>query len=157
MYRADPPLHGERAWALIASEMNRWRLPIGVIKDIIDRMRELWGHDGEEPPIGWMKALKDNPIAQALKGYQVLVMIGIKEDEPPAIYKLDVDRPQDAPAIAATFKKGSLGEAELGEWHIHAKRNVSFSDHFFADYSSGHVLNLTRVLRPLSTGRATAE
>ncbi len=64
--------------------------------------------------------------------------------------RLPVERPKDAPRIETTFKKGELGESQDKDWHHYAERAVTISDQFLADISSGHVLNLTRVLAPLA-------
>jgi hypothetical protein len=144
MFQADPPTRDERVWALVASEMNRWRLPIGIVTDLIDRMRELWTGPETAPS-------KGNPIACALRGEQVLILIALRDDEPPLVGRLDVERSHEPPTVDATFEKGFLGPDQTEDWQLFSKRAVMVSDEFLADFSSAHLLNLTRVLRPLAS------
>jgi hypothetical protein len=102
--------------------------------------------------VGW--ARKGNPIARALGGEQVLILIALRQGEGPLIGHLDVERPAEPPVLEATVEKGFLGENQTEDWQRYSKRTVQFTDEFLADFSSGHILNLTRVLRPLA-GKAS--
>ena len=61
-YKAAPPLYGERACALIAAEMHRLRLPVGVMKGITFMLR--WKKDGKlEPNFVTAVALRGEPMS----------------------------------------------------------------------------------------------
>src|SRR3954452_10755803 len=61
-YKAAPPLYGERACALIAAEMHRLRLPVGVMKGITFSLR--WKGDGKlEPNFVTAVALRGEPMS----------------------------------------------------------------------------------------------
>lgn len=148
IFPADPPFHGERVWALIASEMNKWRLPIGEIKEIIDRMRSVWSFypDVAEKMRG--------PIGHALQGRLVAVVIGQGEQVP--IAEVKFEQASDPEISFITWEAGLLGPTHKEDWKQYEGRQALLPGQFLAEHSSGYILNLTRVLRPLIKGSANA-
>jgi hypothetical protein len=146
IFRADPPFHGERTWALIASEMNKWRLPIGMVKQIIDRMRENMRFPEKEPPIGWKKLMDNNPIGRALQGKLVLVLIGLGEAEP-SISFVNIEENEEDLVPTVVFEKGLIGNQE--DFPLYERLSAKLPAEFLLNSSSGYLLNLTRTLHSL--------
>src|SRR3954454_10531321 len=86
-YKAAPPLYGERACALIAAEMHRLRLPVGVMKGITFSLR--WKGDANPEP--------NFVTAVALRGEPMSILISPEERNPgtPHVHLLGEDIPQD--------------------------------------------------------------
>src|SRR5215207_240810 len=69
LYDASPPLHGERTFALIAAELSKLLVPMGVMRRIIDDLREE------------VRRAKANPSAVelALRGVEVLLLFALND------------------------------------------------------------------------------
>lgn len=108
VYNASPPLYGERSYARIAAELNRLRLPIGLIVEITTFFRA--------DVVGSMihGRGENSLIARALQGEPVI--IGVRGEDIPDLHITIYD---DEDRIS------------------------------FKGVRSGHVLNVTEILRDL--------
>src|SRR5829696_8201067 len=74
LYDASPPLYGERVYARVAAELNRLRLPIGVILEVTNSLRR-------EFAAGFVqKRLEQAWVPRALQGEPLVLLIRVEED-----------------------------------------------------------------------------
>ncbi len=72
LYNAAPPFFGERACALIAAEMHRFRVPVGVMRSIIDLLIR-----SEKPP----EPERAHVVGVALAGLTIQMIISLQNSE----------------------------------------------------------------------------
>jgi hypothetical protein len=72
IYRAEP-LFGERACALVAAEMHRMKIPVGIMREVVEllvRWRKPPPREGTTIP------------GEALAGRQIALVVSIIDDDP---------------------------------------------------------------------------
>jgi hypothetical protein len=90
VYQAEP-LFGERKYALLASAMNKLRIPVGDIRSFIDADRLFWHRIASVPPGGGLLLQPGDPPAvgghpyyeEALAGAQGIYMLIVPSDSGP--------------------------------------------------------------------------
>jgi DNA-binding transcriptional MerR regulator len=81
-FRAEP-FYGERVWALLASALNKLRIPLGDIKLIIDHLRKTTGLNEAQDKRG-TSLFRASPFYQALTSHNptlVLVRVDATAEE----------------------------------------------------------------------------
>lgn len=140
-FDASMPWQSERTWTLIASELNRLRVPLGDIKLIIEDFRGMTTELGtsEEPKCGWDKVLAIHPVGSALLGHFVMIVVGI--DATKNVRWATVLEKESSKSIVSSHKsKGRMHDVSI---------ELKLPWNFAAKYSSSYLLNLTEILRPI--------
>lgn len=114
--------HGERTWALIASALNRIRIPLADIKRTVSNLR--WDAEREA------KAGNETIYGRAIAGHPIVLFLA----KDGAWYPMDLEDIRDKNFIQQKMNKWIEGTPP---WHF-TQRN-----------SEGYFLNLTSILEPL--------
>jgi hypothetical protein len=135
-------------WAVIASALNELRIPLGDIKQIIERFRLFVRSDNDvEPAIGWEQAMMTTPFGRALLGRFEVIMVALGDDSTAGWSSI-----VSAPSIEAV-KSATMWSKEFTGWDADyeqvAKLKIEAPWEFLALHSACYVLNLTKILAPL--------
>ena len=139
---AVEPYFGERKWALIASALNKLRIPLGDMRSIVDVMRQHGGPVLNDTGISKRSAINKFEVSffyQSLIGNgDVLCLIAIAES------KMRI-RLCFTPAIRAEI----LSPPRNVEFDPSAEFILRMIHEFVAEHESSYCLNLTKVFAPL--------
>lgn len=141
---AAEPYFGERKWALVAAELNKFRIPLGEMRSIVDLMRKYGEPDFSQTDKSEREAIvrfQMSPFFKAIAGdREALILIGksMREERQsidlcwlPPISE-EMLRPRDAIVIESP---------ELLFMRMLAD--------FMREHAGAHCLNLSKIFEPL--------
>lgn len=141
-YRAEP-LHGERKYALLASAMNKLRIPVGDIRSILDADRLFWHRIASVRPGESLLLQPGDPPSVGGHPYYEDALAGAS-----GIYMLIVPKEDDGPH---PFNIGYMRIGETGFDQELAKGNDMVLAALASRAPASILLNLSKIFAPLFT------
>jgi hypothetical protein len=141
---AVEPYFGERKWALIAAELNKFRIPLGEMRSIIDMMRTYGAPDFSKPDQSEGEAIIRFQMSEFYKAIagddEVLVLIGksIREGR----HCIDL-------FWLPSISEDMLGPRDAVVLESPEMRFMRMLTDFMREHAGAHCLNLSKVFAPL--------